>query len=137
MQEIQLSISAAEFKRLNNLYPNTGKSSNVGKRAEELVKYHFRALYPSCEFTEQNDGSDLLIKWPDGEEKIEIKGTADKSIAYNKLKVSSEDSYKLLSNGLPMYRVVSVYDRKPKIFVLKYSEDFVMESEARWKVKKA
>ena len=68
--------------------------------------------------------------------KCEVKGTAATDIAWAKLKVSGKPSYKLLLNGLPLYRVCGVYSRNPIIFVLKCGSDFEMVPEPRWSVRK-
>lgn len=135
MITIQINLPEAEFQRLNALYPPTVKSSNVGDRAIELVKFHFRTLDPKCQFREPNDGTDLEVLSGTSSERIEVKGTADSDIAWTKLKVSGNASYQQLLNDTPLYRVVSVYDRAPCIHILKHSEDFEMSAEARWAVK--
>lgn len=136
MQDFEIILDEKEFNRLNSLYPQTGKSSDVGKRAEELILYYFRQLHPECQFSYPKDGADLLVTWTGGSEKIEIKGTADSNIAWSKLKVSGKDSHDLLERGLPMYRVTSIYERNPRIFILIHGEDFLMEPEPRWLVRK-
>lgn len=137
MEIIDINLTESEFAQLNDIYPPTVKSSSVGDRAEELVKYYFRKTYKDCKFTYQTDGSDLLVEWNTGSVKIEIKGTADSTIAWSKLKVSSQTSHDLLKNGLPLYRVVSVYDRQPQIYILVHGVDFTMYQEARWAVRSA
>ncbi len=135
MEFIEIKLTEQEFSRLNSIYPATVKSSTVGKRAEELVKFYFRSIDPECKFTEPNDGADLLVERKNGNVKLEIKGTASDSVAWSKLKVSSPDSHKQIQEGLPVYRVISVYDRNPKILVLRYGEDFILEPEPRWAVR--
>lgn len=136
MNLIKVDLPEAEFARLNSLFPPTIKSSNVGERAVELVMLHFRSRHAGCTFTKNIDGYDLQVEWDGGEEKIEIKGTADDTIAFWKLKVSGKRSYELLLNGTPIYRVVSVYSRSPSIYVLKHGEDFEMNEEPRWALKR-
>lgn len=136
METIEIKLTEQEFSRLNSIYPATVKSSTVGKRAEELVKFYFRSIDPKCKFTEPNDGADLLVELKNESVKLEIKGTASDTVSWSKLKVSSLDSHKLIQDGLPVYRVISVYDRNPKILVLRYGEDFTMEPEPRWAVKR-
>jgi len=137
MDTIEIDLIEQEFTRLNELYPPTVKSATVGKRAEELVKYYFRCIHPDSRFTDPKDGADLLVEWDSSSVKIEIKGTEDDTVAWSKLKVSGADSHKLLEEGLPLYRVISVYDRNPKILVLSHGIDFIMEPEDRWAVKQA
>lgn len=135
MQTIDLSLPETEFQRLNGLYPATVKSSTIGERAVELVKFYFRTLDPQCQFSGPTEGIDLHIVGTQFRERVEIKGTADADIAWGKLKVSGGPCHQHLLEELPLYRVVGVYDRKPRIFVLKYSEDFEMIPEARWALK--
>ena len=135
MYTIDLNLPETEFERLNALYPPTVKSFNVGERAIELVKFHFRARDSNCEFRVPNDGTDLEVVSEAGSERIEVKGTADSGIAWSKLKVSGNLSHACLHADAPLYRVVGVYDRAPRIHVLKHSEDFEMIPEARWAVK--
>lgn len=136
MNLIEIDLPEAEFVRLNSLFPPTVKSSNVGERAVELVKLHFRSRHAGCAFTKNRDGYDLQVKWDGGEEKIEIKGTADEKIAFGKLKVSGRRSYDLLLKGTPIYRVVSVYSRSLSMYVIRHGEDFEMNEEPRWTIKR-
>lgn len=135
MKELAINLTETEFERLNALYPPTAKSSNVGDRAEELVRFYFRSLNPECTFEKATDGADLRINDGPQSFEIEVKGTAKNNVAWGQLKVSGNPSHIRLSNGLPLYRVVSVYDRAPRILVLIHDEDFTMEPEARWAVK--
>lgn len=136
MIAIPIDLDEDEFRRLNALYPPSEKSSNVGKRSVELVQYYFRKLDPSCQFRVLKKGVDLEIVQGSKIQRIEIKGTARDHLAWNQLKVSGSPSYDELRKDTPLYRVVSVYDRTPTIYVLTYSEDFDMIPEARWSVKK-
>lgn len=132
MQTINLNLPEREFERLNGLYPPTVKSATVGERASDLVKFYFRTVDPDCQFIERIGGIDLEVTGDRLSVRMEIKGTADADIAWMKLKVSGEPSYRHLREGLPLYRVVGVYDRNPRIYVLKYAEDFEMIHEPRW-----
>ncbi len=132
MRTIELDLPEAEFERLNALYPPTAKSSTVGERAVELVKFYFRTLDCDCQFHVPGGGVDLEVTGKELSERIEIKGTADADIAWMKLKVSGKPCYDRLLEDLPLYRVLAVYDRNPRICVLKYSEDFEIVSELRW-----
>ena len=137
MDILEVNLTEGEFNKLNKDFPPSEKSSDIAKRAEELVKHYFRDNFPNCKFTTPKDGADLLVKWDGGGTiKIEIKGTADKSLAWNKLKVSSSNSHRLLEAGLPLYRIVSIYDRQPKIYSMLYAIDFVMVPEQRWSVRR-
>ena len=135
MEKIQLNVPENEFQGLNQLYPPSLKSFNIGERAIELVKFYFRGKDPSCSFSIPTDGSDLEMKCRNSTERIEVKGTADTEIAWTKLKVSGEPSHKLLLEGLALYRVCGVYNRDPVIFIMHYSSDFEMVPEPRWSVR--
>jgi len=135
MKTIDISLTDNQFSILNEQYPITAKtSSSIGKRAEEIVKYYFGSVHPSCQFTKPKGGADLLVEWDAESIKIEIKGTDDNSVSFGKLKVSSLASHDLLKDGLPLYRVISIFNKNPKILILKYGVDFVMKPEPRWSV---
>ena len=69
--------------------------------------------------------------------RIEVKGTASKDIAWSQLKVSSQKSHDALESGeAAMYRVVDVEGTQPRIYMLTYGQDFTLEPEPRWAVKK-
>lgn len=135
MIAIQIQLPEAEFQRLNAVYPPTVKSANVGDRAIEIVQFHFRAEDPQCQFRKPTDGTDLEICTAGNSVRIEVKGTAASNLAWGKLKVSGGPSYQQLLNDVPLYRVVAVYDRTPRIYVLKHSQDFEMIPEPRWRMK--
>lgn len=135
MVTIPINLPETEFQRLNALYPPTVNSANVGNRAIELVRFYFRSLDSDCQFRVPNDGTDLEIVRAGSSERIEVKGTADADIAWIKLKVSSLLSYQQLLDNVPIYRVVAVYDRAPRIHVLRHAQDFEMIAEPRWSVR--
>lgn len=135
MRTINIDVPESEFERLNALYPPTAKSSTVGERAIELVKFHFRTIDSNCQFRVPGGGVDLEVTANGISERMEIKGTADPGIAWMKLKVSGKPCYDRLLEGLPLYRVVAVYDRAPRIYVLTYAQDFELAVEPRWALK--
>src|SRR5437762_7559142 len=114
MRTIDLAIPESEFARLNALYPPTIKSSTVGRRAIELVQFHFRTQDPACKFLEPGNGIDLEVTRGEQVDRIEVKGTADRNIAWMKLKVSGKPCYAHLIAGIELYRVVAVYERDPR-----------------------
>ena len=64
-------------------------------------------------------------------------GTADSTIAWEKLKVSSRKSHDALVSGeATIYRVVDVDSADPRVHILIYGEDFTLEPEPRWAVKR-
>jgi hypothetical protein len=97
--------------------------------------FYFRSLDANCEFRKIVRGVDLEVTRNGTTECIEIKGTADSEISWAKLKVSGVPCHEQLQRDFPLYRVVSVYDRAPRIHILKYSEDFEMQPEPRWALK--
>lgn len=135
MEKIDMKLDSEEFEYLNRKFPRSEKSADIGKRAEEIIRYYFKHKYPNCKFLKPPDGSDLEIEWESGKMVIEIKGTSDNHLSWQKLKVSSQKSYEMLRKGLPVYRVTNVFDREPVIYVLKYSHDFNLVEEKRWAFK--
>lgn len=86
---------------------------------------------------EDRDGADLRVTIDGRTERIEVKGTADSTIAWEKLKVSSQRSHDALVRGdASIYRVVDVDSADPRVHILIYGEDFTLEPEPRWAVKR-
>jgi hypothetical protein len=135
MNEVQIDLTEEEYNILNTVFPRNMQSSKVGERAIELVKMYFKKKYPGCSFISPQRGADLRVRHDNGIEEMEIKGTEASDISYPKLKVSSNQSHALLTNGMPLYRIVSVYDRHPRIVIMTCPEDFEMIPEARWSVR--
>jgi hypothetical protein len=135
--EIKVALPDNVYQHLNNDYPLTKKSSTIGDRAVEIIKHYFSSQHQDCNFRVLRDGADLEITLADGTvlEQIEIKGTADAKMSWSKLKVSGEQSYNKLVKDLPLYRVIDVYTQNPKIFVMRYSEDFDLVPEPRWQIR--
>ncbi|MBA3046095.1 MAG: hypothetical protein FP824_07765 [Euryarchaeota archaeon] len=135
MIEIKIELSEEDLSTLNTLKSERGKSASIGKRAEEILKIYFRKEKPGCTFEKTRDGSDLKIIHNSVSFEIEIKGTEDKNIAWNKLKVSSQKSHDCLIEGLPIYRVTDVFSKRPILYILKYGIDFDLKKEPRWSIK--
>ena len=107
------------------------------QKALHIVEKHIRDQYGDrAEIKEDRDGVDLRVS-VDGQtvERIEVKGTKSKDIAWSQLKVSSQKSHDALKGGAPMYRVVDIDGTQPRIHVLTYGRDFTLEPEARWVVR--
>ena len=86
---------------------------------------------------EDRDGADLRVMIDGKTERIEVKGTKDSDIAWHKLKVSSKKSHDaLVSGAASIYRVVDVDSANPCVHILIYGEDFILEPEPRWAVKR-
>ena len=89
------------------------------------------------EIEEDRDGVDLIVTIDGKTERIEVKGTKDSDIAWKKLKVSSKKSHDALVSGdASIYRVVDVDSANPRVYILIYGEDFTLEPEPRWAVKR-
>jgi len=139
MDHFRIELTTDEFERLNSEYPESNGSGLIGKRAEELVKIHFRKKHPQCIFTDAPSGADLHVIFSNGvpPQSIEIKGTASTGIAWQQLKVSSTSSWELLTKEtIPVYRVCAVFSRIPTIYVLQHGRDFILVPEPRWTFKR-
>jgi hypothetical protein len=137
MRKFTISLSNSDFQGLNARFPPTSKSSNVGDRAIQILRIHFLSLDGGTTFREQVDDADLEVTNSRREvQRMEVKGTADNGIAWQKLKVSGKPSHAALLAGMPLYRVTEVYAQQPVVYVLQHQEDFTMEPEPRWAIKK-
>jgi hypothetical protein len=137
MTSFQIKISPAQLLDLNQRFPASRGSADIGKRAVEIVKIHFREVDPACSFTAPQPGADLAVTSGEGgTQQYEVKGTASRKIVWQQLKVSSQASYDLLSAcGASILRVTDVYGNEPVVYELRCGEDFRLEPEARWCVK--
>ena len=135
MIEVAIDLNEDEYRTLNTTFPRSMQSAKVGERAVELVRIYFKKNHPGCSFVTPQHGADLKVHHSHGTEQMEIKGTEASDISWAKIKVSSKQSHELLKGGMPLYRVVSVYERHPRIFIMMYQEDFEMVPEARWSVR--
>ena len=124
------------------------RSSEVGSKKMEGLSTEQKALNivrallkdkygEDVEIEEDRDGVDLRVTIDGKTERIEVKGTKDSDIAWQKLKVSSQKSHDALVNGdATIYRVVDVDSADPRVHILIYGEDFTLEPEPRWAVKR-
>jgi hypothetical protein len=138
MEDYRVELTLEEFGRLNSLYPVSEGSALIGKRAEEIVRIHFRRRDPHCAFEVPGTGPDLKVALSDGSEPlfIEVKGTASVGIAWQQLKVSSRHSWRSLTETrIPVYRVSEVFAKAPCIHVLTHGTDFTLDQEDRWTFK--
>ncbi len=139
MKQETFELSDQEYAQLNSEYPRGKGSGLIGSRAEAIIKLYFRRGHSDCEFRKPGNGADLeVILLPNTPSIfLEIKGTEDSNIAFQKLKVSSAHSYRMLvDEKIPLYRVTSVFEKKLEVYILKYGEDFELEPEPRWSVKR-
>lgn len=138
MTPFRVKLSATDFAALNNAYPPSRGSADIGKRAVEIMKCYFRGQSPGCKFVDPPRGADLAVV-PVGATSptvFEVKGTAGSGIAWQQLKVSSQSSYELLTNGsASVLRVTDVYSKEPVVYELRHGQDFRLEPEPRWTFK--
>lgn len=134
MTTVNFSISDEQLNDLLTLYPNTGKNSDVGKLAVEVAKLYFLSLNELTSFTTNKKGIDLTVEANGLVENYEIKGTADKDISWNKLKVSSQNCHDHLVNGMTLIRITNIGSTTMTFHFLKYQEDFELIPEPRWSV---
>lgn len=136
MESAEFELTDAEYEELGRHYPPSEGSAAKGGRAVEIVKLYFQKQNQDCRFELPRSGADLRVIFPDGSSKdVEVKGTGALGLAWNQLKVSGRDSFRLLVEGLQLYRVTNVYGRRPSIYVLVYGRDFTLVEEPRWAAK--
>ena len=130
-EPIEIYLTESDRRALEGLSPE--------KKAYRVVCKYFRDKFGSqVEITEDRDGADLKVTVGDKTERIEVKGTRSTTIAWAKLKVSSQQSYHALKTGAArMYRVVNVDSPKPSIYILEFGTHFDLIPEPRWAVKAA
>lgn len=114
---------------------NMGKNSHVGNVAVGLVKLFFLSQDPDATFSIGDKGADLEVNYNGMVERFEIKGTVEGDIAWQKLKVSSQDCYNCLKKGMRLIRVTGVGSRMVGVHFLKFGEDFDLVPEVRYAVK--
>jgi hypothetical protein len=139
MHTFQIALTVSEFSDLNQRFPTSRGSGDIGKRAVEIVKYHFKNQSPGCQFLAPPAGADLavLLCGAAAPEIFEVKGTADRDIAWQKLKASSKPSHALLTNGsAAVLRVTDVFGQAPVVHELRHGTDFLLEPEVRWTFKR-
>ena len=131
---------------IHSIVPNAltegGRKKTEGLSTEQKAMNIVRALLKDkygedVEIEEDRDGVDLRVTIDGKTERIEVKGTADSTIAWEKLKVSSQRSHDALVRGdASIYRVVDVDSANPRVYILTHGEDFTLEPEPRWAVKR-
>jgi hypothetical protein len=132
-----VKLTPDEFADHNLRFPASEGSNQIGGRALEIVKTHFRRTHPGCQFVAAARGADLGVLL-DGSDpmQFEVKGTAAGNIAWQQLKVSSQAGHDLLvACKASVLRVTKVYGDEPVVFELRCGRDFRLEPEARWCVK--
>ena len=130
--------------RANTYYPNrfgasdTAEDFSTAEKAEFIVlKYLVDKYEGQAQIEEDKGGADLMVSTDGKVERIEVKGTESSTIAWQKLKVSSQKSHDALeSRDASIYRVVDVNGPRPRIYILTHGRDFTLEPEPRWAVKR-
>ena len=139
MDTFRITLTTDEFSALNEKFPSSRGSGDIGKRAVEIIRCHFKNQNPGCSFVETPNGADLVVL-PVGATMpmvFEIKGTADPDIARQQLKVSSKSSHALLTSGLAsVLRVIDVFGREPVVHELRHGKASWLEPEAGWTFKR-
>ena len=133
---ININLTDTEFAELNGSHPKSTKNADIGARALEVVRVYGKKSQWK-EIQSRRCGVDLAFVDSTGQTiEMEVKGTAASEIQWAKLRVSGEPCYTNLVRGMPLYRVSSVYDKNPMIHILQYGEDFTMDTEPRWRIKR-
>ena len=107
----------------------------VGKRAELMAEFYLLKKYKAAVIIDSSDGADITISANGNKLDFEVKGTEDKSIALNKLKVSSKNSHQLITSGITVIRIMEADTDKPTVAELKYGKHFKLKAEPRWRAK--
>lgn len=134
MTTFDFQIGQDELTRLLSRYPNIGKNSDVGKFAVEVVKLYFLSKDKNASFKICKGGADLEVITSGASEEYEVKGTIDKNICFQKLKVSSHACYNALINGMVLIRVTGIGSLTMRLHFMKFKEDFLLVPELRWAV---
>ena len=125
------------FVALDDLDLQEMAGLSTEQKAMYIVKKHIRNKHgQQTEIEDDRDGADLRFSVDGTVQRIEVKGTASKDLAWSQLKVSSQKSHDALKNDdALMYRAVDVDSEHPRIYILTYGQDFTLEPEPRWAVK--
>ncbi len=136
MQMHHITLTDEEFEAMNTSNPASKKNADIGARAIAILRL-YAVKNNWTEVHSRRAGVDLtFITTVEGEKlEMEVKGTADKGIQWQKLGVSGKPCFENLTKGMPLYRVSSVFAQTPTIFILKCGDDFIMDTELRWKIK--
>ncbi len=135
MQSFYLDITDDELQAVLKDNDNMGKNSHVGNVAVALVKLYFLSQYSDATFAVAKNGADLEVSYRGKTDRYEVKGTVGNDLAWQKLKVSSQDCYECLKNGMTLIRVTGVGSRTVGFHFLKFGEDFDLVPEVRYAVK--
>ena len=128
----EVALNDRECRRLQNL--------RTSEKAIEITKKYLKSKFPSRQYfiDEDKKGADLKViskSMNRTVKRIEVKGTISDSLKFSQLKISSKKTYESLKNGVPIYRVMNVSSRKPRIAILYFGKDFQIVCEDRWAVR--
>lgn len=132
-ETLTVLLTDAQYDLLEKNYSKSKGSSQIGKRAVEIVKI-FLSSSGWVAKKPTRKGIDLEFRRGSEKVEIEVKGTADHDIAWNKLVISGDGSRSNLEDGCPLYRVYKVFERNPMIAILKWRDHFIIKQEPRWKI---
>ncbi len=130
----KIRLDDAQWVQIEKDHSDSGSSAAVKARAEALARIHIHASYSDFEFDVPDQGADMAILYKCKKINFEVKGTRSTGIDWQRLKVSSIHSYKLLVSGIPMLRISSVFSRFPDVYTLSFPDDFRLKEEPRWSV---
>lgn len=80
------------------------------------------------------NGIDITTNIDGKVDNYEIKGTTDKNISWNKLKVSSQSCFNHLTIGMTLIRITNIGCTNMTIYFLRYKVDYELIPEPRWSV---
>jgi len=114
------------------------KIDSIATRSELIARFYLEIEYQKKGLTyiHKVSGADITIKTGRRSISFEVKGTRDEDIALNKLKVSSNNSYKLLKSGVTVIRVMKAHTTKPLIAEMICGKHFNLKREPRWRATK-
>lgn len=128
-------IQNKDYKNLKEVYRNLGKNSVVGAYGVEIAMLYLKQQ-GAREIVKEVNGVDIQAILNGRRVKYEIKSTVDSTLAYSKIKVSSEHCKELLEKGMEILRICNVGRQTVEIYFLKYGRDFTLVQEPRWRVKR-
>lgn len=136
MNPIQFEVPYIDFQQLQQKYSLIGKNGDIGKFAVEIAILYFKSINPEVIIRKGKKGVDLVIQTQESTTNYEIKGTESLDIAFDKLRVSSKDSYQALVDGMMLLRVANVRNRKVSLYFLEYGVHYILIEEPRWRLKR-
>jgi|GEM_PF-972995 len=136
MRTVDFDISKERLAGLKTRFPAKGKNSDIGKIAVEIVRDYFFSVNEATVFKDCKNGGDVTTCIEEIETHYETKGTERSDISFSKLKVSGWHCHGPLVAGMELVRVINIGNTKMQIHFMKYSQDFLLQPEPRWSVRK-